>query len=629
MAQSKFESRLASSAVLRHSFAIAAVAIALAMSLFFQEPDVRNVRLLFLLAVAVSAWYAGRVATVIALVLSIGLIDYFFIEPRYSLSVNASEIPYFAFFVGFALLVAWFSFVRRRVERDLLAARDELEIEVTARTQQASLLNLTHDTIFVRDMSDLITYWNRGAEQQYGWTAAEAIGKRSHDLLSTVFPASIDQINAELLNAGRWEGELRHTKANGIEMLVLSRWSLQRDELGRPAAILETNNDITERKRAEERLRDSETRFRTFVDQATDALFVLEFDGGTILEVNRRACENLGYKREELIGHSIFLFDVNFSAEWLEQNVRPAMEAGETMIFETRHRRKEGTIFPVEIRARTFQYQGRVLNLSLALDITERKRVEEERERLRQLEADLAHINRVSMMGELSASIAHEVNQPLSGIVTNASACLRWLAGDASDLDEVREAISDIVRDGKRAGEVIARVRAMTRRTTASTEKLDLNETIRGVLAFMGAEAKKNSVTIRTSFADDLSSVSGDRVQLQQVALNLLMNAIEAMGIVDERQRQLLITTRNIDPEQVQATVTDTGIGLDPNRTSRIFEPFYTTKSGGMGMGLSICRSIVENHGGRLWAAANQGPGTSFHFTLLKYGEAHARVTGV
>jgi PAS domain S-box-containing protein len=356
---------------------------------------------------------------------------------------------------------------------------------------------------------------------------------------------------------------------------------------------------------------------------------VLEFDGGTILEVNRRACENLGYKREELIGHSIFLFDVNFSAEWLEQNVRPAMEAGETMIFETRHRRKEGTIFPVEIRARTFQYQGRVLNLSLALDITERKRVEEERERLRQLEADLAHINRVSMMGELSASIAHEVNQPLSGIVTNASACLRWLAGDASDLDEVREAISDIVRDGKRAGEVIARVRAMTRRTTASTEKLDLNETIRGVLAFMGAEAKKNSVTIRTSFADDLSSVSGDRVQLQQVALNLLMNAIEAMGIVDERQRQLLITTRNIDPEQVQATVTDTGIGLDPNRTSRIFEPFYTTKSGGMGMGLSICRSIVENHGGRLWAAANQGPGTSFHFTLLKYGEAHARVTGV
>jgi signal transduction histidine kinase len=255
--------------------------------------------------------------------------------------------------------------------------------------------------------------------------------------------------------------------------------------------------------------------------------------------------------------------------------------------------------------------------------------VEEERERLGQLEADLAHINRVSMMGELSASIAHEVNQPLSGIVSNAGACLRWLAGDPSNLDEVREAISDIVRDGKRAGEVIARVRAMTRRTTASTEKLDLNETIQEVLALLGAEAKKNSVTIRTSFASDLSSVAGDRVQLQQVVLNLLMNAIEAMGIVDDGQRQLLITTRNIDPEEVEVTVADTGMGLEPNRMSQIFEPFYTTKSGGMGMGLSICRSIVENHGGRLWAAPHQGPGTSFHFTLLKYGEAHARVTGV
>jgi PAS domain S-box-containing protein len=584
---------------------------------------------LFLLAVAVSAWYAGPRATVIALVLSIGLIDYFFIEPRYTFYVNASDITYFIFFIGFASLVAWFSLGRRRVERELLDARDELEIEVAARTQQASLLDLTHDTIFVRDMSDRITYWNRGAEQQYGWTAAEAIGKRSHDLLNTVSPSSIDQINAELLNAGRWEGELRHTKANGIEMLVLSRWSLQRDEPGRPTAILETNNDITERKSAEERLRDSETRFRAFVDQATDALFVLEFDGGTILDVNRRACENLGYTREELIGNSIFLFDVHFSPEWLEQNVRPPMEAGETMIFETRHRRKDGTTFPVEIRARTFQYQGRALNLSLALDITERKRVEEERERLGQLEADLAHINRVSMMGELSASIAHEVNQPLSGIVSNASACLRWLAGDASNLDEVREGISDIVRDGKRAGEIIARVRAMTRRTTASAEKLDLNETIRGVLALLGAEAKKNSVTIRTSFADDLSSVAGDRVQLQQVVLNLLMNAIEAMVIVDEGQRQLFITTRNIDPEQVEATVADTGMGLEPSRMSQIFEPFYTTKSGGMGMGLSICRSIVQSHGGRLWAAANQGPGASFHFTLLKYGEAHARVTGV
>jgi C4-dicarboxylate-specific signal transduction histidine kinase len=253
------------------------------------------------------------------------------------------------------------------------------------------------------------------------------------------------------------------------------------------------------------------------------------------------------------------------------------------------------------------------------VDITERKRAEEERERLRKLEADLAHINRVSMLGELAASIAHEVNQPLSGIVSNGSACLRFLAGDAPNLEEVREAVRDIVRDGKRAGEIIARIRALTKRAATPREKLDLNETIREVLALVGDEAKRNSVMIRTGFADDVFPVLGDRVQLQQVVLNLVMNGMEAMTSVSERARELVITTRNIDPEQVQVTVEDSGIGLGPNTMSRIFEPFYTTKSGGTGMGLSISRSILQKHDGRLWATANDGPGTSFHFTLPKY----------
>jgi signal transduction histidine kinase len=246
-------------------------------------------------------------------------------------------------------------------------------------------------------------------------------------------------------------------------------------------------------------------------------------------------------------------------------------------------------------------------------DITERKRAEEQRERL---EADLAHINRVSMMGELATSIAHEVNQPLSGIVSNGSACLRWLAGDAPNVEEVREAVRDMVRDGKRAGEVIARIRALTRKTASAAEKLDLNDTVREVLALVEAEAKRQRVVIRTQFAEDLSPVAGDRVQLQQVVLNLLMNGIEAMSGVDERARELMITTRNTDTDQVQVTVEDSGIGLDPNTMARIFEPFYTTKSGGMGMGLSISRSILEKHGGWLWATAHEGPGTTFQFTL-------------
>ena len=250
----------------------------------------------------------------------------------------------------------------------------------------------------------------------------------------------------------------------------------------------------------------------------------------------------------------------------------------------------------------------------LLIDIEDRRRAEEARERLREIEADLAHVNRVSMMGELSASIAHEVNQPLTGIVSNGSACLRCLAGDAPNLEEVREAVRDIVRDGKRAGEVIARIRALTKRTAAPTEKLDLNETICEVLALVGDLARKNSVVIQTHFADDISPVSGDRVQLQQVVLNLVMNAIEAMSGV--RDRQLMITTRSNGPDEVQVTVQDSGTGLAPDQNRRIFEPFYTTKPNGMGMGLSICRSIVQNHDGRQWATANEGPGTGFHFSL-------------
>jgi PAS domain S-box-containing protein len=259
----------------------------------------------------------------------------------------------------------------------------------------------------------------------WGWSDAIHPDDRAH---------FVETWRAAIASGKAMEAEARVRRADGQYRWLLIRNVPQHDQTGKIVKWYGEGTDIDDRKRAEESLRDNETRFRTFVDQATDAFFVLEFEQGKILDVNRRACENLGYTREELIGKSIFLFDVHFSPEYLDQNVRPPMEAGETMTFETRHRRKDGTVFPVEIRARTFQYQGRLVNLSLCQDITERKRAEEERERLRQLEADLAHINRVSMMGELATSIAHEVNQPLTGIVSNGSACLRWMAGDAPNL---------------------------------------------------------------------------------------------------------------------------------------------------------------------------------------------------
>jgi PAS domain S-box-containing protein len=246
--------------------AVLSVSVALALALLLARFQFRNVEIpLFLFAVAVSAWYGEAAGAAIALLFSTAAFDYFFTEPLHTLVVSGADLPYFVAFASFALLVTWFSAVRRRVEHELRQARDKLQIEVAERTQQASLLNLTHDTIFVRDMSGVITYWNRGAQELYGWTAEDAIGKRAHDLLQTVFPAPLEEIRAELLRSGRWDGELEKTKADGTQVAVASRWSLQRDEQERPVAILETNNNITERRRREQEIQtlNEELRKRT------------------------------------------------------------------------------------------------------------------------------------------------------------------------------------------------------------------------------------------------------------------------------------------------------------------------------------------------------------------------------
>jgi signal transduction histidine kinase len=249
-------------------------------------------------------------------------------------------------------------------------------------------------------------------------------------------------------------------------------------------------------------------------------------------------------------------------------------------------------------------------------DIKDAKRAEEA---LRKAHADLAHVTRVMTMGELAASIAHEVSQPLSGVVLNGNACMRWLAGDSPNLDEAREAAQRIIRDGQRASKVIARIRALSRKTETAMEPLDLNDAIEEVVVLAQGQLRQHRVAIRTKLAVDLPPVLGDRVQLQQVVLNLVMNAIEAMRSVEERPRELAIMTQQAQDGEVCVAVQDTGIGLDAESTEKIFDAFYTTKREGMGMGLSISRSIVINHGGRLWAIPNDGPGTTFQFIVPKY----------
>ena len=255
MAQSNLQMRISGSPILRHGLAVISFAVALVLALLMQRFNFHSVELpLFLFAVAITAWYAGPGPTVVALILSIASFDFFFTEPRYTFYVGSSDVPYFVVFLCFTLLTAGFSAVRRRVEEDLRRTRDHLQSEVAQRTQQASLLDLTHDSIFVRNMDFYITYWNLGAQELYGWKPEDAIGKESQQLLRTVFPIPLEDLLAELLRTGRWEGELERTKADGTQVVVASRWSLRRDEHGQAVAILETSNDITDRKRREDQI---------------------------------------------------------------------------------------------------------------------------------------------------------------------------------------------------------------------------------------------------------------------------------------------------------------------------------------------------------------------------------------
>ena len=483
--------------------------------------------------------------------------------------------------------------------------------------EQARLLDLTHDTVFVRDMSDAITYWNRGAEELYGWGRAEICGKTSHQVLATTFPAPLDQVNAELLRTGRWEGELVNQRRDGTRIVVASRWCLQRDKQGRPTAILETNNDISERKRAEAELRESEEQWKNVFENNPTMYFMVDA-AGTVLSVNPIGAEQLGHRVNELVGQSVLSVFCPSDREAAAKNIGICLQRlGRVKSWELRKVRKDGTMLWVRETAKAVAQARGPIVLIACEDITEQKRAEEA---LRQSQADLAHVSRVTTMGELTASLAHEVNQPIAGTITNANACVRWLAGDIPNLEEARAAATRIVKDGTRAAEIISRIRLLFKKGVPERELVDVNEIIRDMIVVLGSEATRYWISVRTELAAALPHVMADRVQLQQVMMNLIMNGIDAMKDVDGT-RELAIKSQRAENAQLLVSVSDTGIGLPPHR-DQIFNAFFTTKPQGIGMGLPISRSIVDSHGGRLWAADNPPRGAGFFLTLPFTGEA-------
>jgi PAS domain S-box-containing protein len=408
------------------------------------------------------------------------------------------------------------------------------------------------------------------------------------------------------------DGEYRWFLIRGIPL---------RDDSGNILKWYGISTDIDDHKRAEEALRKSEERWRSVFENSAIGVVLADMNG-RFLVANHAYQTMVGYTDEEL--RALSFLDVthedHHEANWALINELVEGRRRQFQI-EKKYRRKDGSLIWVSNNVSLVPGTERLPRFFMVLseDITDRKRAEEERERLRQLEAELAHMNRVSTMGELAASLAHEIKQPLSGVVVNANACLRWLADDSPNLVEARENARRIARDGKRAGDITSRIQALAEKTATAMAPLDINEAIQEVIMLAQPEVARNNVTLQAKFADGLSPVLGDRVQLQQVVLNLVMNAVEAMSTVGDRPRELAIRTQNDEADLVRITVKDSGTGLDPQAMERIFDAFYTTKSGGMGMGLSICRSIVRNHGGRLWAVANDGPGTTFQFTVPKY----------
>lgn len=483
--------------VWRYGLAVVSVAVALIVTKSLVKYT--DVTPLFYAAIVIAAWFGGRGPGLLAVALATVSIDYYFVEPLYTLRLGGKSFSFLLVFGVLAVVTSWMSSKRRQSEEALRQARDELEMRVQERTKElqqanqalrerADLLDLTHDTVFVRDMNGVIKFWNRGAEERYGWSRDEAIGQVSHEIVRTSFPAPLAEINAELTRTGRWEGELLHTRRDGSIVTVSSRWALQRDEQGKPLAVLETNNDITERKRAEEALQKVQT--------------------------------------------------------------------------------------------------------------------------------ELAHATRVMTLGELTASIAHEVNQPLAAIVTNGNACLRWLGGAQPNFVEARQSVERIIKDGYRASEVIQRVRNLVKKAPPRNYPVDLNEVIREVLALAQSQAKRNLVLVKQELANSLPFVLGDRVQLQQVILNLVINGIEAIGKSRDGERVLAIRSGQDESQNLFVAVRDTGLGIDPANTERLFDAFFTTKTDGMGMGLAISRTIIESHGGRLWATSNSPKGAVFQFQL-------------
>ncbi len=381
------------------------------------------------------------------------------------------------------------------------------------------------------------------------------------------------------------------------------------------ASIEDLEFQIAEREKAETALQELakglEAKIRHLVDSNIIGIFIWGLDG-RIIDANEAFLRIVGYDRDDLVSGRMRWRELT-PAEWRGADDRHVAELKATATarpYEKEYFQKGGRSVPVLVGAALFEGSGNE-GVAFVLDLTEQKRTEEA---LRKSQAELARVTRVATLGEMSASIAHEINQPLAAAVSSASACLRWL--DAQKQEEARGSATRAIAETHRASEIIGRIRALTKKEPPQKDWLEVNETIQDVIAFARSEIQRNNIALETQLSEQVPLILVDRVQLQQVILNLMMNAIEAMSSVGEGPRELLIRSGTDESEQVVISVQDSGPGFDPENLDHLFDAFYTTKPQGLGMGLAISRSIIEAHRGRLWATANAPCGAVFQFVL-------------
>jgi len=515
---------------------------------------------LFLCAIMLSALFGGVRAGLLAVALSLLAFDYYFVTPLYSLVVEIKELPRFLIFALSALFVGLLGAGQRRATESVRDARDDLS----------------------RTVQEL---------------------KRTNEALQT---ENTDRKRAEMLLAG--EKRLLEMIARGEPLaLILDALCRLVEELasGCLSSIL---------------LLDPNTnRLRHGSAPSLPSKYAEAIDG-LVIGPSVGSCGTAAYRAEPVIVTDIATDSL--WADYRELALGHGLRACWSTPIMSSERKVLGTfaIYYREPRSPTQQEYGLIARIThLASIAVERKRGEEA---LHQAQTDLAHVSRVTMMGELTASLAHEVNQPITAAVTNANASVRWLAGDPPNIQEARAAATRSAKDGRRAAEIISRIRQLFEKGTAEQEPVDINEVIREIIILLRSETTRYSISVRTELATGLPSLTGDRVQLQQVFMNLVLNSIDAMKDVKDK-RELFITSQRWENDQVLMSVRDTGSGLPSQHKDQIFEAFFTTKLHGTGMGLSISRSIVESHGGRLWADGNSVRGATFFIALPTRAEAH------